>query len=180
VNRHPTLRADFWRDCRRLRLWKTHSLCWHNSFLCSRTPRRRNSHRGDFEKKVSGDSEKSFNCKVFYGRTIRSVVQNIRDTVKKRIDLRHSRSPRGGLRPNKRDTTPCVKSLRSGDTTPCRMTGVTLHGVVSPEKEVLGTPTDQVIAAWERHRSSLERVRAGLVTCLRRLGFVTCPRSLCS
>ena len=28
---------------------------------------------------------------------------------------------------------PRVKSLRSGDTTPSRMTGVTLHGVVSPD-----------------------------------------------
>ena len=36
------------------------------------------------------------------------------------------------------DATPCVESLRSsytgsGDITPCRMTGVTLHGVVSPD-----------------------------------------------
>ena len=33
---------------------------------------------------------------------------------------------------------PCVKSLRSGDTTPCGMTGVTLHGVVSQEMRVGG------------------------------------------
>ena len=28
----------------------------------------------------------------------------------------------------------CIEGIWSGDTTPCRMTGVTLHGVVSPDK----------------------------------------------
>ena len=49
-------------------------------------------------------------------------------------------STEGGWRKGLR-IRPRVRSLRSsfGDTTPCRMTGVTLHGVVSPEESKVPT-----------------------------------------